>query len=115
MLDSLLVLGQVPGTNLKITFTEALLAALAVGCILLWLARYFSKKHRTARSLALIRVQAYLQLISLESTSVRLIRRTVEVHRADISSRQSYLEPRQAPRAERSILQARYPLRRQAV
>ena len=115
MLDSLLVLGQVPGTKVNITLNEVLLAAMAVGFISLFLVRHFSKKRRAAKRLAFIRMQAYLQLMNLGTTSERLTRHIVAVHRADTSSRRSYLGSRAILQAERNTLPAHYPLYRQAV
>ena len=49
MLDFFLVLGQIPGTHITITFNEMLISALIFAGIVFWQYRSMRKPHETPR------------------------------------------------------------------
>ena len=114
MLDFLLVLGQIPGTGLQLTFTDILLLTSLLIIAFTWRMRLFTYGYRQAHELSVLKHKALRQLGINKVSSGRSIRRKVVVpperiyRRPFVSGRQS------VPRYVRNTLPTRLFGRREA-
>jgi hypothetical protein len=89
MLESLLVLGQIPGTNYAIDFNQVALSAYLIILIVFWCnRRKYALYSRQYIRLANLRRQAELDLQLLTSRQEKQTRRINEAHQVRISPHQ---------------------------
>lgn len=63
MLDFLLVLGLVPGTNFQLSFSEIALFAILLNLLFAWRLRLFTRRYHQAHELAALKRRAKRRLI----------------------------------------------------
>lgn len=105
MLDFLLVLGQVPGTNFVITLGEVLFAALLIWTVILFDYEWSlaaQRRYQTRSELEFLRYVSELQLHQLGFTRVPLTDRKVAVLQADTFVRRSFAPQRPTLQFSRS-------------
>ena len=111
MLYFLLVLGIVPGTNIRLSFSEVLIIAYILGMIFVWRLGLFTTSYHQSKELAAVKRRAARDLGLYDLTAVQLIGRTIVVPQERISRRPLYFRDQLAHQYERNTHLQRYLVR----